>query len=249
MVPFADRLIFVKMKARRADEHFQSLERELAKWSAKTHAISEKTDFERAVHVVTITISPTPEIIPMLFGDFVCCLRSSLDQLAWRLAHLPPKRTFSRTQQRQINFPIFEERSSTYNDRRGLFPAAVADIVDTFQPYLRGTAFRDDPLWQLNELWNLDKHRTSSIPPYNISLGYADDFLHRFVRHNRLTYDLEVAIPLFIAWTRKVDLKPTLTVEILFGETNTLELSINRLREINNFVRNEVIPRFTGFFT
>jgi hypothetical protein len=247
-VRFADRLIFVKMKARRADEHFQSLEKELSKWSAKTYTITEKTDLKQAIHIVNIAITPTPEAIPMLFGDFVCCLRSSLDQLAWRLAHLPPVRTFTRTQQRQINFPIFEERNATYEDRRKLFPPTVADIIDTLQPYLRGNAFRDDPLWQLNELWNLDKHRTSSIPPYNVNIGFSDDLLHSFVRHNRLTYDLEVAIPLFIAWTRKVDLKPKLTVEILFGETNYLELPISRLREINDFVRNDVIPKFTGFF-
>ena len=42
-----------------------------------------------------------------------------------------------------------------------------------------------------------------------------------------------------------MDLDPRLTVEILFGETNYLEVSIGRLREINEFVRNKVIPRFT----
>jgi hypothetical protein len=39
-------LIFVKMKARRADEHFQSLDAELGKWAMKPYSITEKTDFE-----------------------------------------------------------------------------------------------------------------------------------------------------------------------------------------------------------
>src|SRR5271157_147217 len=104
MQAIPDHLIFVKMKARRADEHFQSLEKEMAKWSAKSYTIIEKTDFKKALHIVGIEITPTPEVIPMLFGDFVCNLRSSLDQLAWRLAHLPSAGAFTRVQERQISF-------------------------------------------------------------------------------------------------------------------------------------------------
>jgi hypothetical protein len=248
VLPLADRLLFVKMKARRADEHFQSLEKEMAKWATKPYSVTEKTDFEKSLHIVSIEITPTPEIIPMLFGDFVCNLRASLDQLAWKLAHLPPVRTFNRTQQRQINFPIFEVRSSTYEDRRKLFPSTLADIIDTFQPYLRGNAFRDDPLWQLNELWNLDKHRTIPSTPYSINLRFPMNGWEHFLRDNRFTHHLEVAFPLILAWGRKVDLKPDMSIEILFGETGNFEVSLTRLGEINDFVRNEVIPRFTGFF-
>ena len=220
----------------------------MAKWAAKPYTVIEKTDFEKVLHIVRIEIAPTPEVIAMLFGDFVCCLRSSLDQLAWRLAHLPPVRTFTRTQERQINFPIFEMRNATYDDRRKLFPPAVADIIDSLQPYLRGNAFRDDPLWQLNELWTLDKHRTIPTLPYALNVGFPGTGWQRFVHIDRLTYDLEVRFPLAFAWTYPVNLKPNVSVEILFGETNIFEIPLTRLGEINDFVRNEVIPRFTGFF-
>ena len=37
-------------------------------------------------------------------------------------------------------------------------PKPAVDYIETIQPYNRlGSA---DPLWQLNELWNVDKHRT-----------------------------------------------------------------------------------------
>ncbi|SRR6266446_1672164 len=248
MAVIFDPLIFVKMKARRADEHFQSLEREMTNWAAKPYSLTEKTNFEEALYIVGIEITPTPEIIPMLFGDFVCNLRSSLDQLAWKLAHLRPVKTFTRTQERQINFPIFEVRNSTYEDRRELFPSTVAAIIDTFQPYLRGNAFRDDPLWQLNELWNLDKHRTIPSTPYNINLRFPMNGWEHFLRDNRFAHHLEVAFPIGFAWTSKVDLKPEISIEILFGETGKFEVSLSRLREINDFVRNDVIPGFTGFF-
>lgn len=248
MALLADRLIFVKMKARRADEHFQSLEREMAKWAAKPYTIIEKTDFEKVLHIVRIEITPTPEVIAMLFGDFICCLRSSLDHLAWRLAHLPPIRAFTEREERRIQFPISKLKDSTYESLLSLFPSAVTPDIDSFQPYLRGGAFRDDPLWQLNELWTLDKHRTIPTLPYALNLGFPGTGWKHFVHIDRLTYDLEVRFPLAFAWTYPVDLKPNVSVEILFGETNVFEISLSRLREINNFVRNEVIPRFAGFF-
>jgi hypothetical protein len=244
-----DPLLFVKMKARRADEHFQSLEKGLAEWATKPYTVIEKTDFEKALHIVRIEITPTPEIIAMLLGDFVCCLRSSLDQLAWGLAHLDTKRIFSERDQRNIAFPVFRIDDSTYRDRLKLFPATVAKEIDPFQPYHRCNAYRDDPLWQLNELWTLDKHRTIPTTPYTLNLGFAMTGWERFARINRLTYNLEVCFPLALAWASKVDLKPNISVEILFGETNTFEIPLGRLREINDFVRNDVIPRFTGFFT
>jgi hypothetical protein len=242
----SDPLLFVKMKARRADEHFQSLEKELDKWARNPYTVIEKTDFDSVLHIVQVKVTPTPELVAMLMGDFVCCLRSALDQLAWRLAHLPPVRTFNRTEQRQISFPIFETKNRTYEDRRSLFPSAVADIIDSLQPYLRGNAFKDDPLWQLNELWTLDKHRTIPMSMNSINVGFGFDGWERFLR--RLHYDVVVAFPLSFAWTSDVDLKPTVSVEILFGDAKYFDVSRQRLREINDFVRNDVIPRFTGFF-
>jgi hypothetical protein len=248
-VPAPDHLIFVKMKARRADEHFQSLEKAVGKWSVKPYTITEKTDLDHALHIVEIDITPTPEIIPMLFGDFICCLRSALDQLAWRLAHLDPSRTFTKNEERSISFPIFTN-PWTYNDRRGLYPPAVARILDSLQPDLREDVFRDDLLWQLDKLWNLDKHRTIPTLPYMLNLGFGVENWQSISRYrvNRFTYNLEVAFPLSFIWEGKVDLNPEVSVEILFGETDNFEVSLDRLREINNFVRNDVIPRFTGFF-
>ena len=215
----------------------------------RTYSVTKQLQFEKFLYVIWVDITLTPEIIPMLLGDFVCCLRSSLDQLAWRLSHLPPIKTFNRTQERQIHFPIFETRNSTYEDRRSLFPPAVADVIDTFQPYLRGNAFRDDPLWQLNELWTLDKHRTIPLSPYSLDIGFALDDWQRFVTppNRSLNHHLEVIFPLGLALAGGVNLEPSISVEILFGDSS-FEISFDRLRQINDFVRNEVIPRFAGFF-
>ena len=244
--PVFDPLGYVKMKARRADEHFQLLKAEVADWALKPYSVTEKTYFEKLLHVVRIEITPNKEIVAMLLGDFICNLRSALDQLAWKLAHLDKTRAFTEREHRQISFPIFKDRNDTYIDRRALFPPAVADEIDLLQPYVRGNAYRDDPLWQLNELWNMDKHREIPISPFSLNLGFAMNGWEQFVRRSK--YDIVVAFPLSAAWLHNVDLKPVVSVDILFGDS-TFEIPFARLGEINDFVRNDVIPRFVRFFT
>lgn len=244
-----DPLLFVKMKARRADEHFHFLEGAFGEWSRKPYAVVEKTYCEKSLHIFRIEFTSTPEIIPMLFGDFLCCLRSCLDQLAWQLAHLDSARTFKTTEERLISFPCFSD-PWMYNKRRDLFPPAAARILDGFQPDFGGDAFRDDPVWQLDKLWSLDKHRVTPSTNYEVTFDFSIPNWRSHCRYVRQFPDrLEVAFPLSFAWTGKVDLKPKVEVDILFGEAGNFEVKIGRLREINNFVRQTVIPAFAGFFT
>jgi hypothetical protein len=183
----------------------------------------------------------------MLAGDFVCCLRAALDQLAWHLAHLDKSRIWKSGEENRIHFPIFSD-PKTYRDRRGLFPAAVADVFDTLQPHLRENAYRDDPLWQLNELWNLDKHRT--IPANSNRIKITFPVLIDWKRQARdFNEGIIVRVPIVHVCTSPVEIKPSVTVEILFGDfMGDFEVTVGRLREIHEFVATDVIPRFTGFF-
>ena len=68
-----------------------------------------------------------------------------------------------------------------------------------------------------------------------------------FIKH--FDYGFEVHFPLLIAWMSKVNLDPEISMEVTFGEYGgTFEISIDRIREINKFVRDDVIPKFAGFF-
>src|SRR5579859_4177532 len=101
------RLIYVDMKTRRAQFHLDALEVTVQNWiDSKPYAITHHDDFEKAVHIVRLQDKVTPELVAMLVGDFVCCLRAALDQLAWALAHTGPRRVFSETEERRIQFPI-----------------------------------------------------------------------------------------------------------------------------------------------
>lgn len=245
------RLIYVDMKTRRAKFHLDALEMVIKNWiDSKPYTVTHKDDFEKAIHIVRIQDKVTPELIPMLVGDFVCCLRAALDQLAWALAHLTGTETFAEKIERQIQFPISKGRDSTYEFKRGLFPPAVADVIDTFQPYLRGDAFRDDALWQLNELWTMDKHRAIPVNANSFKVRFPLEGWERYaVPITPLTDAIEVYFPMIEFYKGPVNLEPDISVDVLFGEyMGSFELSLSRLKEINDFVGNTVIPRFARFF-
>lgn len=241
-------LVHIDMKSRWAQEHFDVLEREIDKWiKLPPYTVRHEDDLKNVLQVWRVEIGLTPESIPKALGDWVCCLRAALDQLAWQMAHiLAPGRTFTDKEERNISFLIFRENSSTYRDRRMLFPAAVADAFDTIQPHLRGSAYRDDPLWQLNELWNLDKHRT--IPISNNSLDVRFPMRGWDAYKIDFDYGFEVHFPLRSAWESPMDLKPEISLEVSFGDGTIFDLPLVRLREINDFVRNTVIPKFSSLF-
>ena len=240
------RLIYVHMKSSRAKVHLEALEEEVTAWIERPpYKISEWDDLDRW-HYYAIDIDGIKCEIPLLVGDFVCCLRSALDQLAWALAHLDSTRKLTPRQEKRVNFLIFHENDSTYRDRRLLFPSAVGEVFDTIQPYLRGNAYRDDPLWQLDELWRLDKHIMIPANCQKIYVALPD--------HEHLGRDANgrmiFRLPMALKWLRPDEIKPTITPEILFGEyMGNFEVSVPRLREIYNFVCDEVIPKFAGFFS
>ncbi|HXR16617.1 MAG TPA: hypothetical protein VN777_10505 [Terriglobales bacterium] len=243
-MPVDPRLVYVDMKTRRAQFHLDTLEVTVKNWiDSKPYTVIHDDNFEKAVHIVRIEDEITPELIPMSLGDFVCCLRAALDQLAWALR----VRTLSEREQRQVQFPIAKVRDATYEIKRALFPPAVADDIDSFQPYLRGDSFSSDPLWQLNELWTMDKHRAIPCNSNSFNLNFPFQGWQRYLRH--FTNAIEVHFPIAAFYEGPMNLEPEISVEILFGEhMGEFEVSMGRLREINDFVGKRVIPRFTRFF-
>jgi hypothetical protein len=247
LIPRREVLTYIGMKTRRAQHHLDALEREIDTWlDLPSYTVTFKDDPQRALKICRIKMKATSEPILMLLGDFISCLRSALDQLAWALAHLDTGRVFSSKEERQISFLIFKDKDSTYAMRRQLFPAAVADVFDDVQPYKRGDAYMDDPLWQLNELWALDKHRAIPINPSSLNVGFAMDGWENYVRE--LDDGIEVLFPLSYGLQSPMNLEPHISVEVLFGE-GTFDIPRARLREINDFVGNDVIPKFAGFFS
>jgi len=166
-----------------ANDHFKKINNVFKLWSNESaNTLSEEPDPDCPGGYCT-WIDPPPfpaDEVSLLVGDCLQCYRSALDHLAFELASaftIPLTDDFSKASE----FPIFGDRagsgSTDFNRRRskgsragdpapgsGLAKIAGIDpnaqtIIEGLQPYMRGQSFEDNPLWWLQELNRLDKHR------------------------------------------------------------------------------------------
>jgi hypothetical protein len=241
---------YVYMKARRADFHLQSAEKRLRDWiKSNPYSIREKDNFYLTKHGFTITPHAAPEEIALTVGDFVNCLRTSLDQLAWNLVHLFPETVpVDEKAAARVSFPICRTDQS-YGEKRALFDASIHPVLDSLQPSDRLNAIKTEALWQLDKLWSLDKHRTIPVNCGNTTIKFPTGTTG-FIDMDEFKQHFYVIVPcLSRVQLRPSYVKPQIIPDILFGEyMGELAVDIKRLREIHRFVTQDVIPRFTGFF-
>lgn len=132
--------------------------------------------------------SPRPERWPVIVGEIIHDLRSALDHLAFQLtatirqiayqaldlSHgLPPE-------WRNISFPIQKSRSKFRTDaERKLWGLENAprflEFIEAQQPFARNpTNPEAETLWILNDLWNIDKHRSLHLLGVVLRLSRID---------------------------------------------------------------------------
>jgi hypothetical protein len=186
----------------------------------------------------------------MLIGEFAYSLRSSLDNLAWQLALLTTD-----APNRMTAFPIESECPGAgnrgYNEKVANFPQAALAVVESVQPYHSWPAFKKHPLWQLNKLCNIDKHRSIAIGFIHFQIGIFN--VSEAWRYPGAFEHAEVfGVPL----AEKDQLELNVDVPgVVFGDpidrtdgTGDLEIDMDGLHTIYNFVRREVAPKFASFF-
>lgn len=173
------------LKIQRARRHLKDLEAAEAEWRAfgKHSLWTEPDPHDPSGRLVFYATAEQPPAYPIsvLIGDWLHNWRSALGALALQLAvsfTSPLPDAFAKVSE----FPIFgdEDRNGVsgvgsanfHKTKRtgapapgsGLFkiqgwnPQAQA-AVERLQPYQRGPAFREDPLWIVHELNIMDKHR------------------------------------------------------------------------------------------
>jgi hypothetical protein len=150
----------VTYKIVRAQEHLQTFESEAARYyqtnPAKVVRQSEGAPDQYVGRVVTE--GPIPARFPIILGDFLQNLRSSLDYLVWELV-LAAKNTPGKHNM----FPIcptpqaFQDAVSKQRRISGIAPDAVT-IIERLQPYNCGD-FKQSVLWFIDDLCNINKHR------------------------------------------------------------------------------------------
>jgi hypothetical protein len=138
-------------------------------------------------------VKETPDPIPLLTGDVIGCLRDALDHLVYELTVAfsgKPKRSH------QTAWPVCEYRSQwpmrksptsrginkTSGEWKvsGMHPKAQAKVW-RLQPFYRKRSpgpHRKHPLWILDELRNLDRHRRLNVTPVALHQSITEFTLH-----------------------------------------------------------------------
>jgi hypothetical protein len=112
---------------------------------------------------------PDPQI-SLLFGDAVHNMRSALDHLVYELVASNQDRPAGVPNHKTM-FPICDTRTrfQTQAHRRGRITGVPVDacaVIERAQPFHRREAGQDHrvhPLWVLNQLDNIDKHRRLTL--------------------------------------------------------------------------------------
>jgi hypothetical protein len=202
------------LKFYRAQEHIDALSGALRLWFAEhySHRLEADAD-EPNIYWLKASADEIPATpFSLMIGDAVQNFRNCLDQLAFELAKrhtIPLPDDVARASQ----FPIVGDVSKAgvpgqgptmFASRQGCIagvaPAARVEI-EKLQPY-HSKEFEKHPLWLLQELSNIDKHRVIhltttysrgiSIDP-NLSRNAIPDFPRVRVAGIAVTKDSEVA--------------------------------------------------------
>jgi hypothetical protein len=239
-------LNYVKLKVGRAQIHLDALITEVNTFTnGKPYAFSEYDDLEHQRYVRKYTIHDVPAPAALIAGDFVHCLRSALDHIAWQLALLEVDAPYDLT-----CFPIVsdwkdpESRKKFKRSIKSIATDAVITEIHAVQPYSRGAAFKDHPLWQLQKLSNTDKHRRIPVSGVAITIIFPKESGATFEARNDGGV---MSMPL--AHKAKMQLAPDPPVKVLFGDTVHSPIELSSLAAIQNFVRDDVVPRFDRFFS
>lgn len=238
----------VWLKLDRAKEHLDFLYTAIGEfWQLKPITVVPQDDPQSSDYQFRIEIHREPDIKwSILAGEVTFHLRSALDHLAWQLALLHVK---GREPSLRTEFPIFDT-STAYDDPRvgaapklkDILPAAHPDI-ESLQPYHRAEWPLVDLLWMLHRLNITDKHRIL-IASFPQSMVRFDDAPGIFRNEGRLNDGDVIYVPKPIG-----NVKMEIGTDISF-EYADLPFGVNfdRLDGMHKFIREEVMPRFVGFF-
>jgi len=233
------------LKTVRAKVHLDDLRKQLDIFhKSKPYALVPlEDDIENQRYRVRVQINDIPDPIPLIAGDLFYCLRSSLDQLVWSLASLTIKYP------EHTQFPIFEESSPKKFKRFTCgVPAKAVEIIDSLQPYhgRDAAAIQADLLWRLNLLCVIDKHRR--IPVHGDEIFFRlPKTLQPFLRFDSTGEVGVMSIPLSLK--SQMTLNPDISFKVSFGDVDAgIECDLAGIERIYEFVTNNVIPKFAGFF-
>lgn len=236
---------YLVTKTQRATTHLEAFKAHVATYMKEPYTVVSRYDDGNRRLIKRFQLKSFEPVLGMELGEFLYCLRSGLDQMAWQLAKPESRRDFPR----DIYFPIYEnltgDRKRNYARALTLFPAEVATEIDMVQPHKGPNPPEDHPLSQLNKLCNLDKHALIPVHSRGINL-FVPSVPGIEVQNLDQEDAIEVSLP--EEYKSELDLRPTSPDDIELGEWNSdWRVPLHRLTDIQSFITCTVIPRFEHF--
>jgi hypothetical protein len=156
------------IKYQRGSHHFDALETE---WQQFTKGFTSALETIATPGEVQMRLGRFSELATrdwsVVVGDCVQNFRAALDHMAWQLSSAQERIA----RPTRIEFPIFADQARYLVEaprKIAGVPAAAASVIQSIQPFHRNPAQDQNghaahPLWQLQELATIDKHRRLHI--------------------------------------------------------------------------------------
>lgn len=235
------------LKLQRADENIDALDREISAWRSQEPdpiRITFESHTEEAGNVYRFHLSP-PVHAGLVFADAITNIRSALDYVTWQLAkrRCGPDRTPSQ----RTAFPIQmdpERYPAVARDALKHVPFETWDLIEALQPY-NGWDWPELGWFRvINELANSSKHRI--VPLIAAQVSVSDPQSGETVRLRQALKDGDVFHLKLAPVDHQRELHITAHIGVEWGGTEMV--GVEGLRQLNDFVREDVIPLFAGFF-
>jgi hypothetical protein len=153
------------LKIHRAQEHLDVLN-QIAEWWFQTHPyrVGENLDAKSGLKEIAVFADDQPPArLALVAGDVIQNLRSSLDHLVGEIARFASGGYLMPKVEQALQFPITTSKGKFRAERRrgrlGCVPPRVQAAIHRLQPYRSRDAMERHPLFVLQELSNIDKHR------------------------------------------------------------------------------------------
>jgi hypothetical protein len=235
-------------KVSRAKVHLDALSQFIKDWDElHSKSFSTQDDVESGEYIIEIRPPDLDVRGALIAGDFVSCLRSSLDHLAWQLA----AKAINGPPSKRICFPIFGENTidSQIAFTKSTFgiPEEAVAIIRSLQPYQSGNSYKLHYLWILNALWNIDKHRHIPFHSMITDFSFADG-TPKPIRHSTGPLNDHGKAFFRIADKPNVKFEPVKSVIIFGDKQEGVAVNIENFRAIYEAVSEKIIPAFSRFF-
>jgi hypothetical protein len=250
-------LLNVEHKIFRAAQHFQYLTTELEGYFKTNpgHLVAEQQTNPDEITARFQAKGPIPARIPIIMGDFLQNLRSSLDYLVRELVLAANNQPTNH----EI-FPICDTPKGFKEAvRRGQLTGIPTDahtLIEGLQPYHLGQDLQKSTLWILNEFTNINKHRRILVTV--LRGGESKTNLEIFniegepwTKGPMPSFDENTKLGPFPVNTKgQVEMNVQVFAVVTFDEGPTKGMEItSALNGMAWVVKERIVPRFERFYT